>query len=137
MLNACRVVRKRGEVVLVGVPWHRQTDAYAQELLSLGFHNYVVLRSGWEWELPHHAADFSPYSIHTGFDTALRWLADGQIRTEGLITHADPRDAQRASQNLLHRRAQGLFTIFDWPQLASDKRTDGQPLIGSSAPLIK
>ena len=117
VLDACRVVRKRGEVVLVGVPWRRQTDAVAHELLSLVFHKYVVLRSGWEWELPHHAADFSPHSIHTGFDTALRWLADGRIRVDGLITQADPRDAQRAYQDLLHRRAEGLFTVFDWTQI--------------------
>ncbi len=117
VLDACKLVRKRGEVVLVGVPWRRQTDAYAHELLSLVFHRYVVLRSGWEWELPHHAADFSPHSIHTGFDTALRWLADGRIATEGLVTRADPRDAQGTYQDLLHRRTKGLFMIFDWTQI--------------------
>jgi len=127
VLDACRVVRKRGEVVLVGVPWRRQTDAFAHELLSLVFHKYVVLRSGWEWELPHHAADFSPHSIHAGFDAALRWLADGRIRTDDLITQADPRDAQRAYQDLLHRRAEGLFTVFDWTQIESKKENDGQP----------
>jgi threonine dehydrogenase-like Zn-dependent dehydrogenase len=127
VLDACRVVRRRGEVVLVGVPWRRQTDAFAHELLSLVFHKYVVLRSGWEWELPHHAADFSPHSIHTGFDTALRWLADRRIRTDGLITQADPRDAQRTYQDLLHRRADGLFTVFDWTRLKSGNEKDGQP----------
>ena len=122
VLDACRVVRKRGEVVLVGVPWRRQTDTSAHELLSLVFHKYVVLRSGWEWELPHHAADFNPHSIHTGFDAALRWLADGRVRTDDLITRANPREAQCAYQNLLHRRAEGLFTVFDWTQIASDKK---------------
>ena len=126
VLDACRVVWKRGEVVLVGVPWRRQTDAYAHDLLSQVFHKYVLLRSGWEWELPHHAADFSPNSIHTGFDTALQWLADGRIRTDGLITQADPSDAQCAYQDLLHRRAKGLFTVFDWTQIESDKDKDGQ-----------
>lgn len=126
VLDACRVVRKRGEVVLVGVPWRRQTEVFAHELLSLVFHKYVVLRSGWEWELPHHAADFSPHSIHTGLDTALRWLADNRIRTEGLIARADPRDAQRAYQDLLQRRADGLFTVFDWTRIESDKEKDGQ-----------
>jgi threonine dehydrogenase-like Zn-dependent dehydrogenase len=116
VLDACKVVRKRGEVVLVGVPWRRQTEAYAHELLSLVFHKYVVLRSGWEWELPLHASDFSPHSIHTGFDTALRWLADGRIRTEGLVTRTAPHDAQRVYQDLLHRRAKGLFMTFDWTQ---------------------
>jgi threonine dehydrogenase-like Zn-dependent dehydrogenase len=114
VLDACRVVRKRGEVVLVGVPWRRQTDAYAHELLSLVFHKYVVLRSGWEWELPHHAADFTPHSIYSGVDTALRWLASGRIIADELITRVDPRAAQSAYQDLLHRRAQGLFTVFDW-----------------------
>lgn len=127
VLDACKVVRKRGEVVLVGVPWRRQTDVYVHELLSLIFHKHVVLRSGWEWELPHHAADFSPHSIHNGFDTALRWLADGRIRTDGLISRTDPRNAQDAYQDLLHRRAQGLFTIFDWTQMESNKKNDGQP----------
>lgn len=114
VLDACKVVRKRGEVVLVGVPWRRQTDAYAHELLSLVFHKYVALRSGWEWELPHHSGDFSPHSIHAGFDTALRWLADGRISTDGLITRVVPRDAQSAYQALLHRTAKGLFTVFNW-----------------------
>jgi threonine dehydrogenase-like Zn-dependent dehydrogenase len=127
VLDACRVVRKRGEVVLVGVPWRRQTNAFAHELLSLVFHKYVVLRSGWEWELPRHAADFSPHSIHTGFDTALRWLADGLVRTDGLITQTDPHDAQRAYQDLLHRREEGLFTVFDWTRTETNKDKDGQP----------
>lgn len=127
VLDACHVVRKRGEVVLVGVPWHRQTDIFAHELLSLVFHKYVVLRSGWEWELPHRATDFSPHSIHAGFDAALRWLAEGRIRTDGLITQTDPRDAQYVYQDLLHRRAEGLFTVFDWTQIELDKEKNGHP----------
>jgi len=119
VLDACRVVRKRGEVVLVGVPWRRQTDAYAHELLSLVFHKFVVLRSGWEWELPHHAADSNPHSIHSGFDTALRWLASGRIAADDLITMVDPREAQSAYQDLMHKRAMGLFLVFDWTRMKS------------------
>ena len=114
VLDACRVVRKRGEVVLVGVPWRWRTDASAHELLSLVFHKYVVLRSGWEWELPPHSADFHPHSIHSGYDLALRWLAEGRIETDGMIRLENPRDAQQTYQALLHRRAKGLFTVFDW-----------------------
>jgi len=124
-LDACQVLRKRGELVLVGVPWSRQTDTYAHELLSLVFHKYVVLRSGWEWELPKHAADFSPHSIHSGFDTALRWLADGRITTEDLISSADPREAQSVYQDLLHRKIKGLFSVFDWGQMKSQDSPDG------------
>jgi threonine dehydrogenase-like Zn-dependent dehydrogenase len=122
VVDACRVVRKRGEVVLVGVPWRRQTDAYAHELLSLVFHKYAVLRSGWEWELPPHAVHFNPHSIQTGFDTALRWLADGRVRGDNLIRRTDPREAQGAYQDLLHRRAEGLFTVFDWTRMGAGKK---------------
>lgn len=125
VLDACGAVRKRGEVVLVGVPWRRQTEAPAHELLSLVFHNHVVLRSGWEWELPRHAADFSPHSIHSGFDTALRWLASGRIAADDLITIVDPRDAQAAYQDLMHRRTIGLFTVFDWTQMTPSGKEPG------------
>ena len=121
------MVKPRGEIVQLGTPWSRRTDLSAHEVMRRVFFNYVVIRSGWEWELPNHAADFSPHSIHTGFDTALRWLADGRIKTDGLITQAAPRDAQRSYQDLLHRRAEGLFTVFDWTQIESGKEKDGQP----------
>ena len=114
VMDACRIVRKRGEVVLVGVPWQRKTGTYAHDLLSLVFHRYVVLRSGWEWELPHHAADFNPHSLFSGFQTALDWLASNRICGDELIARAEPRDAQSVYQDLLHRRAKGLFNIFDW-----------------------
>ena len=119
VLDACRLVRKQGEVVLVGVPWRRQTEAYAHELLSLVFHKYVVLRSGWEWQLPYHASEFNPHSIFSGFETALKWLAADRIACKDLITLFKPRDAQLAYQDLLHRRAKGLFTVFDWKGMIS------------------
>ncbi|MDA0322989.1 MAG: zinc-binding alcohol dehydrogenase [Verrucomicrobia bacterium] len=125
VLDACRVVRKRGEVVLVGVPWRRQTNASAHDVLSLVFHKYVVLRSGWEWELPHHAADFAPHSIHSGFDKALRWLAAGHISIDNMITKANPLAPQNVYQDLLHRRTKGLFSVFDWGQTETPDTTDG------------
>jgi len=114
VLDACRVVRKRGEVVLVGVPWKRQTDIYAHEILHAVFHRWVVLRSGWEWELPRYAVDFQPHGIITGYETALRWLAGGKIFTEGLISIAEPAEAQVVYQALLHRKNESLFAVFDW-----------------------
>ena len=114
VLDAAREVRKGGEVVLVGVPWKRCTDLTAHELLHAVFHNYVVLRSGWEWELPHHASDFRPHSIYGDFRLALRWLAEQRIPSEGLITLHRPEDAQSVYQGLLHRKLEGLFQIFDW-----------------------
>jgi len=114
VLDGAQVVRKGGEVVLVGVPWKQCTDLTAHELLRVVFHNYVVLRSGWEWELPHHVSDFRPHSIYSGYHLALRWLAERRIPSQGLITLHRPEDAQSVYQGLLHDKAEGLFQIFDW-----------------------
>ncbi len=114
VLDACKMIRKRGEIVLVGVPWRRRTDYYAHELLSLVFHKYAVLRSGWEWELPLHTSDFQPHSIFGNFVAAIKWLAQGAVKVDGLYGKANPADAQNVYQSLLNNTAQSLCVIFDW-----------------------
>lgn len=114
VLEGAKAVRKGGEVVLVGVPWRRHTDLTAHEILEVVFHNYVLLRSGWEWELPSHTSDFHPHSIFSGYRLALRWLAEHRVPSQGLITLHQPRNAQAIYQALLHGKAQGLFQVFDW-----------------------
>jgi threonine dehydrogenase-like Zn-dependent dehydrogenase len=114
VLDACRIVRKRGEVVLVGVPWRRQADLYAHDVLVEVFHRYVVLRSGWEWEIPHHAADFRPHSIYSDFRTALRWLSEGKIVVDGLVRLVSPADAPDVYRSLLHKTTPALFSVLDW-----------------------
>jgi len=114
VLDGARMLRKAGELVLIGVPWKRRTDITAHEILSLVFFNYIVLRSGWEWELPHHASDFRPHSIFGGYQLALRWLAERRIPLEGLISLRDPADAQSVYQELHSGKMQGLFQVFDW-----------------------
>lgn len=117
VIDACQCVRKRGEVVMVGVPWKRKSDRYAFDLLSPVFHNYVVLRSGWEWELPILPEEFRVNSIMGNLTAGIRWLAEGRITTNGLIHTYSPHDAQQAYQDLLHRQAPTLLTVFDWSQL--------------------
>lgn len=114
VLDACRVVRKGGEVVMVGVPWKPRTDRKAHELLHAVFHNYVHLRSGWEWEIPTHASDFRPYSIMGNWKTALDWLQEGKIPLDGLIRAFHPQKAQLAYSSLAARTIRELFVVFDW-----------------------
>ena len=114
VLDACNVVCKRGEVVLVATPWQRRTDLYAHAITHAIFHNYVVMRSGWEWEVPRQASDFHPNSIHGNFAGALRWLADGRVNVDSLYELVPPRDAQRVYQDRLHLRNQRLAAVFDW-----------------------
>ena len=113
-LDGCRVVRMRGEVVLVATPWQRRTDLYAHEVLDAVFCRYVVLRSGWEWEVPLLPTDFRTNSIFGNFEAAVKWLTEGCIRVDSLYTKVPPREAQRAYQDLLHKRGRQLTFVLDW-----------------------
>lgn len=113
-LDGIRMARKRGEVVLVGVPWQQRTELTAHAFLHEVFHRYVVVRSGWEWELPNHPADFRPHSIYGSLEAALRWLAEGRITLDGLYATAPPSDCQRVYDSLLHHTWPRLAAIFDW-----------------------
>ncbi len=129
--DGCAIVRPGGELVLIGVPWRRRTDISAHEILDLVFKNYVVLRSGWEWELPIQTRNFkweelltgynnSPQSIFSGFRKALGWLGAGRIAADGLTEKVDPRDAPSVYRDLQERRKSGLFVVFDWSVLTRE-----------------
>ena len=57
--DACRVAATGAEVVLVGTPWIRKTEVYAQEILKEVFYRLLTLRSGWEYEIPLRRMPFS------------------------------------------------------------------------------
>ena len=117
-LDGCQVVRKGGEVVLVGVPWARRTDLTAHQVLDAIFHRYAVVRSGWEWEVPRRPEEFRTGSILGNITGALNWLAEGRIDVDGLYEKASPADAQLAYQRLLNREVVRLAVVFDWTQPA-------------------
>jgi threonine dehydrogenase-like Zn-dependent dehydrogenase len=114
VLDGCNMIRKRGEVVLVATPWQRKTEMFAHDLMYAVFHKYAVLRSGWEWEVPLHASDFRRNSLWGNLAAAVRWLAEGWIRVDGLYNTVPPRAAQDAYQGLLSGPADRLTTVFDW-----------------------
>ena len=116
VIDGCRAVQKRGEVVLVGVPWRKCTDKSAHELADAIFHKYAVVRSGWEWEVSRQPSEFRTGSMHENIAAAMRWLAEGRLKVDNLYALAPPRDAQRVYQDLLHARWPKLAAIFDWAE---------------------
>jgi len=118
VLDGCNVIRKRGEVVLIATPWRRYTEIYAHTILNTIFHKYVVMRSGWEWEVPRQPTDFLINSIYGNIAAALKWLAAGSIQVDALYTKVSPQEAQQTYQSLLHKRSERLTCMFDWANLA-------------------
>lgn len=119
VLDGCRLLRRNGELVLVGVPWKRTGEAYLHDLLSLVFHRYLVLRSGWEWQLPGQPSVHTAHSIFGNFATALEWLHKGRIDVQGLVRLMSPHAAQDVYTSLLRREGKALFVEFDWREIAS------------------
>jgi threonine dehydrogenase-like Zn-dependent dehydrogenase len=113
-LAACQVVRKGGEVVLIGVPWVRRTELMAFDLLHAVFHKYAHLRSGWEWELPAHAQDFTAGSLRENAAGALQWLLEGRFDLGGLYDVRSPGDCQAVYSELCDAGCGRLTTVFDW-----------------------
>ncbi|MBZ9994287.1 zinc-binding dehydrogenase [Mesorhizobium sp. BH1-1-4] len=125
VLDGCKVVRRRGEVVLVGVPWKANTAILAQEILHAIFFNFVVLRSGWEWEVPLLSRAFvweelyegynnASHSTFTGLAKALKWLSERRIPVDGLVRSLNPIDPAAVYGALLNREIDEPFVVLDW-----------------------
>ena len=128
ILDACSVVRKKGEVVLVGVPWKAHTSIKAHEILKAVFFNFVVLRSGWEWEVPLLSRGFvweelyegynnAPHSTFSGLARAIEWLEMGLIPLDGLIQIESPADPSAVYSKLQRRDIAEPFVVLDWSRL--------------------
>lgn len=118
LLQAAKAVRARGEVVMVGVPWKKNCDLSAFELLHVIFHRYVQLRSGWEWEVPRNRPKFGTGSLMENYAAALEWLASGKVNVDGLFDVARPSECQQVYGGLLARTRPSMATIFDWSEIA-------------------
>jgi threonine dehydrogenase-like Zn-dependent dehydrogenase len=114
VLDAIKMVRRRGEVVLAGTPWCKRTDISAFDLMTEIFHRFAVVRTGWEWEVPTHETDFRQNSHLGNYAAAMRWIAEGRVAVDGLAQLVSPEKAQEAYQDLMHQRTPTLSTIFDW-----------------------
>ncbi len=119
VLDGCNCVCKRGEVVLVGVPWGRKTELSSFDLLHSVFHRYVVVRSGWEWEVPGQARDFSFNSLAANHAAALAWLHEGSVRVDGLAGIHSPDAPGGVYAGLLARTLPEPGALFDWRLLAA------------------
>ena len=114
VLDGCKLVCNRGEVVMVGVPWTRRADMQAFDLLHAVFHRYVVLRSGWEWEIPKEPRAFAFHSIAGNLATAMEWLKEGSINVAPLGASYSPSECQKVYSGLLEQTLPTPTALFDW-----------------------
>ncbi|WP_225048256.1 zinc-binding dehydrogenase [Lacticaseibacillus kribbianus] len=113
LLAALPLVRKRGEVYQIGVPWRAYGDAGAHELLRAVFYGFITLKSGWEWFLPAHADEYAWYGHADNVRQAAAWLNAGVLSVAGQAVFYKPADCQ-AAYTALADHTESRSVIFDW-----------------------
>ena len=123
VLDGCNVVRKLGEVVLVGTPWARKSNIFAHHILKKVFFNFVILRSGWEHEIPMQSTGWpedrfnynnAPHTIFSGLSKALNWLSEEKIPLDDLIIKKTPNKPKKVYQSISLNEIDELFIVLDW-----------------------
>jgi threonine dehydrogenase-like Zn-dependent dehydrogenase len=115
VLAGARALRNGGELSLAGVPWRRRDDTYFFDVGDLVFHNYLTLRSGWEWQVPFRADTAAGgHDMAQQFTTSMAWLASGTVSVEGLSTSIRPDGIVAAYEDIRARRATTLTYVVDW-----------------------
>jgi hypothetical protein len=99
---------------MVGAPWKKRTEVSAFEVLKEVFFRYVVLRIGWELELPMRPTEFREGSTFGDYASALAWLADGRVKAEGLYRVSPPTDPQAVYEKMEQQEGEYLSMVFDW-----------------------
>ncbi|MBB3128421.1 threonine dehydrogenase-like Zn-dependent dehydrogenase [Paenibacillus rhizosphaerae] len=118
-LDALDVLRKGGELSLVGVPWYRGTDTWAHEVFHKVFYGFITLTSGWEWSIPRHSTELMPGSNYGNFAKGMQWIYDGDIKVKGIYELADPARCDDVYQAIVSKTSPKTCTIFDWRTTAA------------------
>lgn len=110
-------IRQLGELALVGVPWRQTSDMSAHELLRQIFYAYLHVFSGFEWSLPFRSGEFGPDSSLHSMQTALSWIADGSINTDGIYELFSPQSCGTLYPDIAAGKLDKPCAIFDWREM--------------------
>ena len=114
ILSLIPYIRQLGQLALVGVPWRQTSDLSAHELLRQIFYSYLRVYSGWEWSLPRHSGEFNPNSNLRSMRTALDWIADGSIVTDGIYELFSPEECSSLYPAIAAGKLEKPCAVFDW-----------------------
>jgi threonine dehydrogenase-like Zn-dependent dehydrogenase len=114
VLDGCKMVKKGGEIVLVGTQMVRNSELTAEELLYWVFRNNVILKGGSEWRISRFDTDFRQNSNFLNMETGLKWLHEGSVRVDGIYSLVSPQEPQNIYQQVKERQTPKLGTLFDW-----------------------
>ncbi len=116
LVDAIDLAQNGGEIVMVGAPWGGDRNSLPSSRITRPvFDRFLRLRSGSEWEIPRQPDPFLADSILQNIETGFRWLMDGMMTIEPMITHRiEPQSVAEAYQGLRERPHEYLGVVIQW-----------------------
>lgn len=112
--RAVTMARTLGQVILLGTP--RGPGEDAGPMLNDIHMRGISVTGAFEWLPPFRASEagWGP-SLEDTVITVLKWIRDGRLRTDGMITRvAAPERCQEVYSGLAADRNSQLGVVFDW-----------------------
>lgn len=111
------LLRKGGELSLVGVPWRKTSDISLNAFMRAVFNGFLKVKSGWEWSLPLRSSDFLPNSNFHSFAKAMQWIAEGSLRFDGVYQLYSPKDCPQVYEAIATGTLPCTCVIYDWTEM--------------------
>lgn len=115
IMKQAMLLRKGGELFLVGVPWRKiSDDATLHAFMRVVFNGYLTVRSGWEWSIPLHSKDFLPNSNFHSFEKSLQWINEGKLRYDNIYRLYKPEECGFVYEAIATNSLPCTCAVFDW-----------------------
>ena len=108
-LECCRLLKKEGEISLVGVPWAKTGDVHSYEILNPIFIKFLKCYTGWE-------ANLSIDLRIEHMKLAMKWLKEKKLTVNGLYAIYPYKDAQVIYDSIYNKTEKHLSVIFNWEE---------------------
>ncbi len=123
VLDGCNMVRPGGEISVIGVPWKKNTDLSAHEILNRVFYNFVKIYSGWEHQVPlreyleHPVLGETHYlgiSGITNYKRAMEFLAQEKILLKDQYEIRSYTEGQSIYDDIYRKVTKAGSVIISW-----------------------
>ncbi len=115
LISSLDYIRKGGEIYQIGVPWRKNADWDAHNLLRSLFYGFISIHGGWEWSIPRKSGDFAPHSSNGHILAAMQLLAQGRMNvTEEMYELRNPKDCNAVYSEISIPRMSPTCMILDW-----------------------
>lgn len=123
VLDGLNIARKGGEISVIGVPWKKNTELSAHEILNKIFYNFIKVYSGWEHQVP--LREYEPHPVLkadyyngisgvTNYKKAMELLNEKRLSLKGQYEIRPFEDGQAIYDDIYNKVSKAVSTVISW-----------------------